>query len=291
MRLMTGHVTTEFRFDRIDGFLCIGTLLFVLSEEVVHFFSFQQTLYVFVAYFVTPFLYRFSTSWVSVLCGRTSAERTWFLVLSSSGAEACARHGKRRQWPVKSIRTRRCCLLRMILSPRYRHPIDNRMELSLSVCGTCDRSIGVIWTFPGCPTIFWSWSFQNVFSFFAYSFVQFFYAAQRTRMSWVVVDLFQIALMRHIPLSPVVPGMPGSSRIYTAVFGRYLSFRYSAICSRELVVFRKAAYTSLGFSANSTRMYVLSILYPDDVQVLIDTGLISRERRKCRPCRGTAWFP
>jgi hypothetical protein len=58
MRLMTGHVTTEFRFDRLDGSLCIGTLLFVLSEEVVHFFSFQQTLYVFVTYFVTPFLYR-----------------------------------------------------------------------------------------------------------------------------------------------------------------------------------------------------------------------------------------
>ena len=162
MRLMTGHVTTEFRFDRLDGSLCIGIVLLVMSEEVVHFFSFQQTLYVFGTYFVTPFLYLFSTSWVSVLCGRTFAERTWFLVLSSSGAKTCARHGKRRRWPIKSIRTRRCCLLRMILSPRYRHPIDNRwMELSLSVCGTCDRSVGVIWTFPGCPTIFWSWSFPK----------------------------------------------------------------------------------------------------------------------------------
>jgi hypothetical protein len=41
MCLMSRHVTTDLRFDGLDGFLGIGTLLFVLNDEMFHAFLFR----------------------------------------------------------------------------------------------------------------------------------------------------------------------------------------------------------------------------------------------------------
>jgi hypothetical protein len=41
MCLMSRLVTTDLRFDGLDGFLGIGTLLFVLNDEMFHAFLFR----------------------------------------------------------------------------------------------------------------------------------------------------------------------------------------------------------------------------------------------------------